>query len=77
MMDYQKKKMLTQSVALIQSHLTLTSDTLEVFKAADVLTSEEVSTIEVSAFCPLRYLIIFPNDMDTWLFCGLCFRKMR
>lgn len=46
-MDYKKKKMLTQSVPLIQANLSLSTDTLDVLKAADVLTQEEVSTIEV------------------------------
>lgn len=46
-MDYQKKKLLTQSVAFLQAHLTLTSDLLHDMKDQDILTGEETTTIQV------------------------------
>jgi len=45
-MDYQKKKLLTQSVGYLQAHLQLTSEFLTALKD-DILTAEEVSTVQV------------------------------
>ncbi len=47
-MDYQKKKLLTQSVGFIQAQMVLTPELLGAFKSASVLTGEEISTIQVS-----------------------------
>ena len=46
-MDHQKKKQLTQSVSFLQAHLALTAELLSSLKSEEVLTSEEVSTIQV------------------------------
>ena len=46
-MDYQKKKLLSQSIGFFQANMTLTSDILRSLKGQDVLTEEEVSTVQV------------------------------
>lgn len=46
-MDYQKKKLLTQSVAFLQAHLNLSNEFLEGLITIDVLTREEVITVQV------------------------------
>ena len=47
-MDYQKKKILTQSVAYIQAHLNISAELLTSLGRQDVLTEEEISTIQVT-----------------------------
>ena len=46
-MDYQKKKLLTQSVAYMQAHLTITTEFITSLRNGNVLTDEELSTIQV------------------------------
>ena len=48
-MDYSssKKKLMTQSVAFLQAHLNLCNDFLEALARDDVLTREEVTTVQV------------------------------
>ena len=47
-MDYQKKKILTQSVAYIQAHLNISPELLTSLRQQGVLTEEEISTIQVT-----------------------------
>ena len=47
-MDYQRKKLMTQSVAFLQAHLRLCESFLEALAKEDVLTREEVSTVQVA-----------------------------
>ena len=58
-MDYQKKKLLTQSVSFIQGNLTVNADLLNAMKAASIFTQEEISTIHVStpSIYPIKNLM--------------------
>ena len=59
-MDYPKKKLLTQSVAFLQANLQINSELLQAFKTDGVLTTEEISTIQV---CQIAEFITCYNSM--------------
>ena len=57
-MDYQKRKLLTQSVAFLQVNLQVTAELLGALKESEVLSAEEVSTVQVRELLILSYIII-------------------
>ena len=46
-MDHMKKRLLSQSIAYLQGALTLTANLLEALFEHNVITSDELSTIQV------------------------------
>ena len=51
-MDFEKRKLLTQSVGYLQANLTVTSKLLTTLKDKAVLTDSEISTVKVGSATP-------------------------